>query len=97
MLAEMPVAFAGTVTEMSDTTVTVEVDPLVSAASTGETDLVDVTLPEENTSAASRRCRLRHRAALPRSPPPTAPSTVAGSADRRPPSSSRRFRLGVPR
>lgn len=51
VLAEMPVAFAGTVTEMSDTTVTVEVDRWYRA-STGETDLVDVTLPEENTSAA---------------------------------------------
>lgn len=50
VLAEMPVAFAGTVTEISESTATVEVDRWYRASV--ETDLVDVVLPAENTSAA---------------------------------------------
>ena len=51
ILADMPVAFSGTVAEISGTTVTIDVDRWYRT-SNDETDLVDLTLPAENTSAA---------------------------------------------
>ncbi|MBA3289041.1 MAG: hypothetical protein H0U21_13680 [Acidimicrobiia bacterium] len=51
MLADMPVAFAGTVTEISDTMVTIDVERWYRTPN-DETDLVDLSLPAENTSAA---------------------------------------------
>jgi len=50
LLAEMPVAFAGTVREISGTAITIEVDRWYRAASE-ETDVVGVALPADNTSA----------------------------------------------
>lgn len=50
VLAEMPVAFAGSVTAISDTTMTVEVDRWYRTAA--ESDFVDVALPAGSTSAA---------------------------------------------
>lgn len=50
-LAEMPVAFAATVTKITDTNVTLQVDHWYRS-STGDTDFVDLSLPAENTSAA---------------------------------------------
>ena len=51
VLAAMPVAFAGTATEITPTSVTVSVDRWYTAA-TAETDLVDIALPAGTTSAA---------------------------------------------
>ncbi len=50
-LADMPVAFAGTATEVTATSVTLEVDRWYRTDSE-ETDLVDVTVAADNTSAA---------------------------------------------
>ncbi|CAN5454140.1 hypothetical protein BH18ACT3_BH18ACT3_27810 [soil metagenome] len=50
-LADMPVAFAGTVTEITSTTATLQVDHWYRTDS-DETDLVDVALPAGNTSVA---------------------------------------------
>lgn len=51
VLADMPVAFAGTATEITATTVTVRVDRWFTSA-TSQTDVVDITLPAGTTSAA---------------------------------------------
>lgn len=51
VLAAMPVAFAGTATEITDTTVTLTVDRWFTT-DTVETDLVNIALPPGNTSAA---------------------------------------------
>lgn len=51
VLAEMPVAFAGTATEITQTTVTLNVDRWFTS-DTAETDLVAIALPAGNTSAA---------------------------------------------
>ena len=51
ILAGMPVAFAGTVTNITDTSVTVDVDRWFTTATT-ETALVDIALPAANTSAS---------------------------------------------
>lgn len=51
VLAAMPVAFAGTATEITQTTVTLNVDHWFTT-DTAETDRVAITLPAGNTSAA---------------------------------------------
>ena len=51
ILAGMPVAFAGTVTAITDTSVTVEVDRWFTSTTT-ETALVDIALPAANTAAS---------------------------------------------
>lgn len=50
-LADMPVAFAGTVTAVTDTTVTVDVDRWYRSTD-GSADLVDLTMPAATTSAS---------------------------------------------
>ena len=51
ILADMPVAFSGTVTDRTDTTATVSVDRWYKASSAGETDLVTFALPTEGLVA----------------------------------------------
>ncbi len=51
ILAGMPVAFAGTVTQITDSGVTVDVDRWFTSA-TSETALVDIALPAASTSAS---------------------------------------------
>jgi hypothetical protein len=50
-LAAMPVAFGGTATEITPTTVTLDIDHWFTTDA-AETDLVAITLPAGNTSAA---------------------------------------------
>ena len=51
VLAAMPVAFAGTATEITPTTVTIDIDRWFTTDA-AETDLVAIALPVGNTSAA---------------------------------------------
>ncbi len=53
-LAALPVAFAGTATEITDTTVMLSVDRWFTTDS-AETDVVAITLPAGGTSAALDR------------------------------------------